>query len=1601
MACIYIYKNHTFNSENELDDFIMDLLPFESKYGDLVFQVTVEQTNVIDKVNEINEKNKQAKEKAKEWRQQNKYIYGEDGEMTISDPPYIGVTSFLSGLKNSKGELLFPEFREKEYWEREFQNWEQGSFNDVEKEEFGIDENNPPKITDRAEQEAKRDQIKNRWKNQAEIGTAIHNVMQIIFEKDGDNYNFTKSDVDLKAYVKSHLESRNQKFITDKIIDDTIKYARQFKQKLEYDLQDDNLQFFTELQLAEDATNPQSGKNQTLFGVIDLLIIDSKGRTHILDYKTSVHHYSDFGAPKRYAYSYQIATYQRMLERQGINSYESKLFIAPIHLKGFKRNGNNYEIDGIDTESILVNQGLEMSKEKVLENIEDFMPAPFTVSVGTKDINTVREKFMTSCFKDYSDSKTVDEKYVIKYLKERNLLKPNDNGVYRFMRSDKETYIESKDEEDFVKKVTKYFTSLPKRRVTYTGEIKNALRQGMEHGYKNMDLPRPIYTQNIEEATWLRDVLKKYCDSNWEIVDKPEIEAFGLIMLKTKGEPNQIDFIRVCTNNLSEKYTTYMDKKNPLRSRTGLTGTFETDIQALSKGSNIRMHDGFTISESKSLMAEATQGNIELMETMAIINCLTGIEGCTIGRIQAVNPVYGNGMQLSNEQLMYCFSELTRLDPTNSITNNKFNSGELKLATKFEIAAQDFQMIMNSAEKNDYKDEYRGFAKFKSSKPVIFNAIEGSVKQKIEALEKLRAIFEGDKSISGQELKRVSTKTSENAEAHRQLYNEILLAIAQLKGVNFRQQIEDNSTWIQTAAILTKGLSGSYIDNPGNMQSQTLNTISQLLNEAYQNTRNQLSAFRSQAEEKLHAFKKAKNFTALKQNTVFNQTSLYTDLYRVTENGDILFKTEDELPDQASKDLLRYALDIINRNRYPFKGDKELEEMRKSGDYDYYKVPLLIGDRQSRASLEGMWGGFKDMLSLLNPKEAYKRGRQRLEGLNEDFDNAERQATKRQELIFKMTNMFDEGEDYDRLAAIARAGGVNNIERNLETILFKHQFAYAVQKNIDQVFPIIKAATISLSLEGATQNKVFDETLNYVENFIKNKIQNKSIVNPKYRIADQVVRSLKGFASKMTLALAPVQVIYQPLQGLWQSISLWIRRPDGSHAFTAANLAKAYKIAYKDLAHFSENPSLCQLLNQTFGLNDMDINDYAKRISESSRGIWNMEAMLMKFSQRPDYYNRLVIFLSQMMGDGCLEAYSVVDNKLKYDWTKDKRFSIFAQGEKMKNHPEYNKQKALYYAVAKQFVNEHAKNPDGTEFELDMSNPHALPSAYTVQQAESYKSLADDIYGYYSHEKKSLMMSTFVGSMWMQFKTYWSGKKNQYLAPGGIKMRGKWEQYEQDGKKYYYQVDNTGNILFDQPLTTDETSAPYMVWKGQWQEGIMLTLSKFAKNSIQNRSVKDAWTEIWNNEDEMLRNVYRSNIKQLGYDLFMFAIAGNIIGLLLSGLLDDLKKKAKESRNIKDGFAAAAVNIALMSAKSSFSDFNALVTVGNPTFQWNPFVLEWAGSKGKILWNVAMHDEDFWDGVVNTSGALRQIKPILDTIKPDIFRTENEGGTFDTDSWYF
>ena len=100
-------------------------------------------------------------------------------------------------------------------------------------------------------------------------------------------------------------------------------------------------------------------------------------------------------------------------------------------------------------------------------------------------------------------------------------------------------------------------------------------------------------------------------------------------------------------------------------------------------------------------------------------------------------------------------------------------------------------------------------------------------------------------------------------------------------------------------------------------------------------------------------------------------------------------------------------------------------------------------------------------------------------------------------------------------------------------------------------------------------------------------------------------------------------------------------------------------------------------------------------------------------SSRPDFYNRMTIFLSQMKADGCYEAHSLnEDGTLKYDCKLDKRYAAIWKSPK--GSKEYNEAMGRYMAVAKQFVQEGARNSDGTLFELNVSDPKPLPRAYTV-----------------------------------------------------------------------------------------------------------------------------------------------------------------------------------------------------------------------------------------------------------------------------------------------
>lgn len=62
----------------------------------------------------------------------------------------------------------------------------------------------------------------------------------------------------------------------------------------------------------------------------------------------------------------------------------------------------------------------------------------------------------------------------------------------------------------------------------------------------------------------------------------------------------------------------------------------------------------------------------------------------------------------------------------------------------------------------------------------------------------------------------------------------------------------------------------------------------------------------------------------------------------------------------------------------------------------------------------------------------------------------------------------------------------------------------------------------------------------------------------------------------------------------------------------------------------------------------------------------------------------------------------------------------------------------------------------------------------------------------------------------------------------------------------------------------------------------------------------------------------------------MFVLGGLILSALLTDWLKDLLEDNKKNRDLSTGIALAAANIAVMSVKNSFLDFNFIESVGSP-----------------------------------------------------------------------
>ena len=1593
MACNYFFKDVLIGDEFQLNDFLISnrhLL--ESNQSDLVFQKTKKQERTEEVFKAHIRENARRADKIKHARNTI------DGEVVDQvEKPYIGVTEFLDSFKSWDDSPLFPIFIDENYWYNKMNQWKDGLYADEDEvillgtkldgEEFQTVNQNGntyvkgKRITDQSTLQHFQKLLTEKWKVQNLAGIDVHEVLRYYFSWDskkkqmrGDqNPNILMMQMTNKRIVNTNLSKES--------IGEILAICDRLKNTLREQFPD--CSFWPEFTVS---TQLEDGRS--ILGRIDLVVVDSKGVPHIIDFKTSPKAYNNYNNAKIRTFYYQTAVYNRILRMLGINTDTATVSILPIQFTNFRRENEEFVWDKIQvTESenvpLLVDITAQIQDDEIQRRISEFMPYQNFLDVEPGEVTkNVKDKMVEWC-PDFSEQITEDTEirnspeFIAKVEEQIKPYITQNKETGHFMYKNENAFDEpiiGEDVKTIVKKYIKQLREKQERRSTHYTRVLNYLKDGMaKKSFNNLN-PLPVSKIRGRDADqeWVNYKLQKYLTGEWIVVDderiNPLLKQFKIILLKNKL--GQVDVICLTQEDPYTKYT----KK--VKGTDYLTYNFASDFKE-----QIKPH---------SLILERTEGNILAMQTLLVLNELNFFSGDVnaIGEVRIMNTARARELNPSNEELLYNWAVLNSYSP---VKNDKFKSGKIRFLDKYHLLFQELHNILTWAEEDKFKTkEAKDFRELHTCVVEYQRTIHDPIsrQQRLKRIENVLRLLQKDKSINP------SKDLATNEKRFNRVYKLALKALAQEKNVNFRQQLNDHAQYfgkLSLKAIMKGSISGTLIDNPGSLESELLNLTSKLTTQAYQGIRDELTEPVAKLRQLTDALIAEKKLTWWKQNVTINYgKDLFKNMY-IRDSRVFRFKDpwdmSNDLTD-AEREYVKYALLLIHRNKKgSHHSDESILASRKVEGEKFFWVPLKQGSTRNRADVDTFWDLLKSKMRSLTPEFLYKQQLKENQGI--DMTELKEYDATNEALNYQMTNLFSAGEGVNRVTLLEDPENV--FDTNLENVLIAHTFAYSQKRHIDQIFPILKAGMFHLIEQGNNKGVNFEKDIAYFENYIKAKILGKSIVEKSNQPFNKYVNYIRQAASYAALALSPVTGFGQILQGLWNSIKVTLAQVNQPDAFNFQDLRKAFLLCYRDMFTTKE-PTLMQLINELYALNDMDMNVHkiVDTLKSDKRGILNFSRFLFKTVARPDYYNRGILFAAQMIHDGTLDtnpeksAHYIKDGKLVYDIKRDKRFSALYD----KNHPDYNKQMALYREMCKQFTIENTLNPDGTPFTVPKyGDVVPLPRAYVNDQAESMKSLSDMIYGYYSHEKKALIHNMMIGGLIMQMRTYVSAKKQQYLAKGSSTLQGSFQQAtDENGKPLYYGLNEDGTPNEDVVQSDSPNNFPVIRWVGKYGEGILASfadLTDIVNSPSDFKKILSEWAVEAQNKDSL--GFARSyNFISLAFDLGMVILISPILMNLLADWYDELEDELQDG-SVTESVRLTAANVFVESMEYSFMDFNIWNSLYTPIVgNLNPFAITYLVGIPRKFFNAWASDTyDSYDALISSFGVTRQLRPFFDCIKPE------------------
>ena len=388
--------------------------------------------------------------------------------------------------------------------------------------------------------------------------------------------------------------------------------------------------------------------------------------------------------------------------------------------------------------------------------------------------------------------------------------------------------------------------------------------------------------------------------------------------------------------------------------------------------------------------------------------------------------------------------------------------------------------------------------------------------------------------------------------------------------------------------------------------------------------------------------------------------------------------------------------------------------------------------------------------------------------------------------------------------------------------------------------------------------------------------------------------------------------------------------------------------------------SLLDSINVEYGMANADVDSIKELLNQSKSGVLNMNSdSLYIFNKIPDAYHRMGILIAQMIHDGCWEAHSHnEDGVLVYDFSKDERFNLLNNSNSSINSEEYKSQLDLYLSMADQFRMEGYEIP---QFVSGKKIP-PLPRAYTIQEGNSIKSFADLCFGHYDKRTQMLAKHMFLGSFFLQFRTFLSAKLEQWiLKPGHYNIGSYREKFDVDGVRIMRIIKfNTNGIpevylKREDEVEKGEIATPYKEWQGRFMEGIAYSLWDFGNSLVKMDS--KYLKELWNNETK------RANFYLFLNDMVFMSIMMWIIQALL---LDN-----------EDIEWSPGSHMMAMALYTSFSDGPITQLLASMGGDLNPPMYSQIKNMYNNTVNVITGDMKIAEYFTGTFGALRDLEYLI------------------------